>query len=200
MSLFGKIGSALKKAVKSPILGALAPLVPGVGGVIAGIQRNIGTVGPAVAAPSRAGPTIRLPPVGSPVMGGSMIPNIGGILRTAGSKILPRVIPGAGRVAAGAGALIRGGKGLVAKYPRSARVLAELGLVAVGGLVFDAAGNFMGRRAPARRINPCNAKAARRACRRLKATHRLLQEIERQLPRRVVHAPAGGGFKRKRKC
>lgn len=41
-----------------------------------------------------------------------------------------------------------------------------------------------------RRMNPMNVKAARRAIRRVKAARKMLQEIERQLPKAKSRAPA----------
>lgn len=44
-----------------------------------------------------------------------------------------------------------------------------------------------------RHMNPGNAKAARRAIRRITSVRKMLHSIERQLPHRVVHAKARRG-------
>jgi len=62
---------------------------------------------------------------------------------------------------------------------------------AVGGLLYDQFGNQVRRRR--RRMNPMNARAARRAIRRIKGARKMLQNIERQLPKArapVRRAPA----------
>ena len=129
-----------------------------------------------------------------------------GALGGLGAKAI-KVLPGIGRVAgtaAGAGrAVIASGRGLIQRYPRSAKVLRDLGLFAVGGLVYDAAGNLVGQRSPARRINPMNVKAMRRSIRRVKAGRKICAEIDRMLPKRraaAACAPAFTRTRRQRKC
>jgi len=61
--------------------------------------------------------------------------------------------------------------------------------VMAGQLLYDAFGNPVRRRR--RRMNPMNQRAARRAIRRVKAVRKMLQSIERQLPKQRVHSRAG---------
>jgi hypothetical protein len=61
-------------------------------------------------------------------------------------------------------------------------------VAAVGGLVYDMAGNVIGRQRKRRRMNPMNARAARRAIRRIKGARKMLQQIERQLPKQRTTA------------
>jgi len=118
------------------------------------------------------------------------LPRLGGLIRT---------LPGKGLITAGRAAA----GGLIKKYPRSASALAQLGLVAAGSYVLDQAGNIVGRRAPARRINPLNVKAARRAARRIKSAMKVCRTLESCLPKRRAPAACAPAFTRargRRKC
>lgn len=246
MSVFGKIGKALKKA--APIVATVAQFIPATApfaaaynvaqaarkkdllGVVAGVaglgaagklgaglvktatriqtvtkaagmigagqQRNVGMS--AVSAPPIRR-QIQIPSSG----GVTNMSILGGLGKIAGG-IAGRSLPGIGATAVGAGrAVIAGGRGLITRYPRSAKLLRDLGLFAVGGLVYDAAGNLVGQRAPARRINPMNVKAMRRSIRRVKAGRKICAEIDRMLPKRraaAACAPAFTRTRRARKC
>lgn len=89
------------------------------------------------------------------------------------SKALPAVVAGIG--AAGSRVLPAIGRVL------GSRTLAAASTGFVAGQLFDADGNPVPKR---RRMNFGNARAARRAIRRIKGVRRLLKSIEDQLPRR----------------
>lgn len=57
-----------------------------------------------------------------------------------------------------------------------------LGWITVGALVYDTAGNLMGRTSK-RQMNPLNQRAARRAIRRIKRVRKIASSIERALPK-----------------
>lgn len=252
MSIFSKIGKAVKKAL--PAIATVAQFIPatapfaaaynvaqaarkkdilgvvggiaGLGGVggalgkvgkIAGKVAKVGSViAPAIARPtmripstplaSQANPfTITLPPVAYGEVTGVSGMSIAGGMLPAVVGAAGRVLPGIGRAVGGAaGRVVGTGRALAQRFPRSAKALRDLGLFTAGGLIYDQAGNIVGRRAPARRINPMNAKAARRAARRIKAAHKLCKTIESCLPRRSAPracAPSFvGGGRRRRKC
>lgn len=96
----------------------------------------------------------------------------------AGVGVAGRVLPAIGRVMTG-------------------RVATGVAVGAAGAQLFDQFGNPIPKR---RRMNFGNAKAARRAIRRIKGVRRLLKSIEDQLPRRPAprrraehhHHPAAG--------
>jgi hypothetical protein len=79
----------------------------------------------------------------------------------------------------------------------ASRALPVVGTAVLAGeAIYDAFGNQVGTRRRRRRMNPMNARAARRAIRRVKAVRKMLQQIERQLPKQRAAAPrraAGGG-------
>jgi hypothetical protein len=52
-----------------------------------------------------------------------------------------------------------------------------------GDYIYDAMGNVVGTRRKYRRMNVLNGKAATRAIRRVKGVRKMLQKIERQLPK-----------------
>lgn len=184
MSLFssigkfiGKVAGVAKKIIPKELAPVL-PFVPGAGPLLTGV-RTIGTLAGLGGATRSALPQIQIPPAGNgrfPVVTGSVlgqIPRIGGAI--AGGV---RALPGLGRAAAGTAT------GLARRFPRSAKALRDLGLVASGGLIFDQAGNIVGRRPPARRMNPMNVRAARRAARRIKGAMKVCRELESCMPRR----------------
>lgn len=113
-----------------------------------------------------------------PVITPGPIPAQASILGPA-ATVAGRVIPSLGRVLTG-----------------RAATAGAVGFAA--GQLFDAAGNPVPKR---RRMNFGNAKAARRAIRRIKGVRRLLKSIEDQLPRRPAprrraqhhHHPSAGG-------
>lgn len=73
----------------------------------------------------------------------------------------------------------------ITKYgPTVGRVAAGAATAAyVGGAIYDAAGNYLGQSRKRRRMNPLNARAARRAIRRIKAVRKITMDIERSLPK-----------------
>ena len=94
-------------------------------------------------------------------------------------------------VRAGSGAvsmlpsIVRTGVGAVAR-----RVPQIAAAAAVGSVVYDIYGRVVGTGSrKRRRINPMNARAARRAIRRIKGARKMLQQIERQLPKQRAAAP-----------
>jgi len=227
MSVFGKIGKALKKA--APVIATVASFIPATApfavaakgalaaskigrGVlaVAKVAKTARTIGMAVSA-ARPGPrqikatalpstrrVIQIPPIGQGpgVMNMSILGGLGSIA----GRVAGRSLPGIGATAVSAGrGVIAAGRGLIQRYPRSARVLRDLGLFAVGGLVYDAAGNLVGQRAPARRLNPMNVKAMRRAIRRVKSGRKICAEIDRMLPKRRAAAPCPPAFTRARR-
>lgn len=117
-------------------------------------------------------PTIQLPQTIQTQA--SILPAAGAVLAGAG-----RVLPSIGRVLTG-------------------RVATGAAIGAAGAQLFDQFGNPVKRR---RRMNFGNARAARRAIRRIKGVRRLLKSIEDQLPRRPAprrraehhHHPSAGG-------
>lgn len=185
----GKIGSAAKKVSSitraAGIVGSVAQRAPGQ-------QRQAGMT----AQPTRR--MIQLPPIGSRVTNMSILGAAGGIASRIAGGIAGRSLPGVGATAVSAGrGLIAGGRGLIQRFPRSAKVLRDLGLFAAGGLVYDAAGNLVGQRSPARRINPMNVKAMRRSIRRVKAGRKICAEIDRMLPKRRAAAACAPAFTRR---
>lgn len=98
---------------------------------------------------------------------------------------LPALATGAGAaiggaIASGAKKLVTGAGGL----PTIGREVAiGAGLTLAGGMLFDQSGQPVGR-LKSRRMNPLNAKAARRAIRRVKSVQKMLNSIVKNLPRR----------------
>src|SRR5512139_131029 len=122
--------------------------------------------------------------------GGAVMGALGGIAK--GSTSAPprsaamgsplRVLPttnslSASNMVKAAAPLARAGKVLVQNAGTVATV------VGAGALLYDAFGNVIGHRKRRRRMNPMNARAARRAIRRIKGARKMLQQIERQLPK-----------------
>lgn len=83
-------------------------------------------------------------------------------------------------VRTGTTAVVAAGKRLLPKVNKAAAK--ALGWVTVGALVYDAAGNLMGQ-TTTRRMNPLNARAARRAIRRIKSVRKIVRGIESSLPK-----------------
>lgn len=176
MSIFSRVARSVKKRIVPAAVGFLT------GGPAGAATALLGTLG------RGGGGQPRIPTTQAAL---PMLPALGGIAARA-LPVALRSLPAIGRTAVGAG------RALARKFPRSTRALAELGLIAVGGFIFDAAGNMVGRRPPARRINPMNAKAARRAIRRIKGVRKICTDIERMLPKQK-RACAPAPFARKRK-
>ena len=164
MGLFSSIKKAAKKAIK-----VAAPIAIG-----AGAAQFTGP--PAIAAGL---PTI--------LRG---LPNILKGLPIPGR--LPPTIPPIPRLPRGGGGLPRGG------FPRLPPILPIPGLDFGGGATggcpagFHLAKDGSGRCVRNRRMNVMNPRAAKRAIRRIKGARKMLQQIERQLPKqRVRSAPRG---------
>lgn len=88
----------------------------------------------------------------------------------------------------GAGAVKLSASKALAVIPKSApgigkTVAAIAGGTIAGEAIYDAAGNLIGYKQKRRRMNPLNPKAARRAIRRVKSVRKMLQGIEKQLPK-----------------
>jgi hypothetical protein len=118
---------------------------------------------------------------------------VGGVARVAGG-----IIPGPiGALASAAGSVITrvSGGGVPASLPGGVPTASFAGQQPVPGIRGAAQRLFPGGATGYRKIrhmNPGNAKAARRAIRRVKSVRKLLQSIERELPRR----PAARGGSR----
>lgn len=161
MSLLSKLA---KKAGK--VLKKVAPLIPGPIGTIAGAVLNRGGGGGTGAATTASMFPVALPPIAATV--GRALPAIG------------RALPGIGRATGQAVGRVAGaGRALVRKYPKSARALAELGLFAVGGVVYDAATGQPVGTVNRRRMNPLNARALRRAMSRVKSAKNICRQVEK---------------------
>lgn len=106
---------------------------------------------------------------------------------TASINMASGILPALPTIVSGAGAVLRN------------PVVRAAGSAAVGaaaGMLVDDFGRPIRKR---RRMNFGNAKAARRAIRRIKGTRKLLQSIERQLPRRPAPRPRATGAHTHRK-
>lgn len=189
MSLLSKAKKAISKAAKYlPGIAQAVPTSKGLANAAATLQAVSGVIGPGglgQSLPGIAGP-IALPKTGVQTVSMNLpqFPQLpgggGGIVKTglpfvaaAGAAALPAL-------RAAAPAVIQGAKNLIPKI--SPRVAKALGWVSVGALVYDAAGNLMGRKA-VRHMNPLNGRAAKRAIRRIKAVRKIVRGIESSLPK-----------------
>lgn len=188
MSLFGKIFKGIGKVVKGvtkvakPLAGIASVAMPGVGGIGMAVRAATGIAGAVGAATlsKHTTPTMRKPSIlNYPTMIGNSIlpalPSIGGTIARTAVKSVPSLIGGAA-IGAGAAAVTAftdaKGKGYAIDDRGRCRRL-----------------NACGEMVPVpRRINPLNGKAARRAIRRIKGARKMLQSIERQLPKQRSHA------------
>lgn len=126
-------------------------------------------------------------------------PGLLGTIRSVGRVALgaARFIPGVGTAATIAGTILGGGR--IAPRP-TVPALSFAGPGARPGAPRPGIGAAVQRFLPggrtgrfaSRRMNAGNAKAARRAIRRIKAVRHLLQSIERELPRRPAARSSGG--------
>lgn len=150
-----------------------------------------------------------LPAVGTAIGGPALGAAVGALTAPRSAASLPTVLPGAGQVSGfaatpvGLPATIGRAGGRVAQAAGLMELLPDIG--APGPGVFSQtkppAGYHLSKRPPYhfvknRRMNPANGKAAMRAIRRIKATRKLLQKIEKQLPTRTVHRRAPRGHAR----
>jgi hypothetical protein len=194
VSLLKKIGKVLKPIAKA-VLPVASAVLPFTGPVGAGIgialkaastlksAKNAQAIGQAVASSYPLSP-INLPSMAMSLTGtasaGALPPIVGAATR---------VIPGAGRAAAGvirggaaaaagraAGTMTRTAVGYFRKYGRKAAEAA--GWISAGMYWVDSAGNIVGRKST-RRMNPLNARALRRAIRRVKGAKGICHEVEK---------------------
>lgn len=189
MSLWSKAKKAVSKAAQYlPGIAQAIPTSKGLANAAATLQAVSGAIGPGLgqSIPGIAGPVaLPKPPGAMPVsMNLPQFPTLpgsgGGFVKTgfplvaaAGAAALPAL-------RAAVPAVIQGAKNLIPKI--SPRVAKALGWVSVGALVYDAAGNLMGRKA-VRHMNPLNGRAAKRAIRRIKAVRKIVRSIESSLPK-----------------
>lgn len=125
---------------------------------------------------------------------GSILSGIGRFIGGAARAVVGTVLPGGGLIANAASSVLGGGgsrtlagTGTFTMTPRGMRQR-EPG---VSGVVHRAIpGGKSGFMPKKRRMNAGNAKAARRAIRRIKSVRHMLQAIERELPKRTVHGHA----------
>ena len=210
MSIFSRLIKNVKRGLRSiaplaaPILGIA---LPGIGGAIGGallggiggggrtppiVQRpplpGGGFVQPAAVRRAAVRPIIQLPPVGTPVTSMSIFSS------------LPAIISGGARVARGAGRVITGRTAAAASAGVLVGQLLPDGSTGACPSGFHLAKDGSGRCVRNRRMNFGNARAARRSVRRLKGARKLLQDIEKMMPRRPAarsrqhhHHPAAGG-------
>ena len=213
MSIFSRLAKNIKRGLRSiaplaaPILGIA---LPGIGGAIG--SALLGGIGggartpPILDRPPLPGggrvlpaaqrfakrPTIQLPPLGQ--------------TRTTQMSIfssLPAIISGGARVGAAAGRVLTGRVATGAAIGVAAAQLISVdpatGRCPSG---WHPAKDGSGRCVRNRKMNFGNARAARRSVRRLKGARKLLQDIEKMMPRRPAprarardhhHHPAAGG-------
>ena len=194
MSIFSRLIKNVKRGLRSiaplaaPILGIA---LPGIGGAIGGallggiggggrtppiVQRpplpGGGFVQPAAVRRAAVRPIIQLPPVGTPVTSMSIFSS------------LPAIISGGARVARGAGRVITGRTAAAASAGVLVGQLLPDGSTGACPSGFHLAKDGSGRCVRNRRMNFGNARAARRSVRRLKGARKLLQDIEKMMPRR----------------
>lgn len=141
---------------------AIGTAIGAVYGGPAGAQLG-GALGGAIAGGGKNSGSMPIPPVYTPTIftGG---PQSGFV------SALPSVLAGAGRVLASRGGQIASGVG--------------------AGLLFDELGNLIGGTRKRRRMNPLNARAARRAIRRIKAVRKITRDIEKSLPKQAARRRA----------
>lgn len=161
MSKLRRVRSAALKVAR--YAGKAARFIPG---PIGGIARIAGMAATGLGA-AALGTKLALPGMRATAMALPALPGM-----VAGGRALVR---GAGPLArAGIGA----GRALVRKYPKSARALAELGLFAAGGMVFDAVTGEPVGIVARRRMNPLNHRALRRAISRVCSARRICAQVE----------------------
>jgi len=198
VSIFSRLAKNLKRGLRrvAPLLApALGVVFPGVGGVIGstllGGLGGGGATPPIFDRPPLPGggfiqpaavrfakrPIIQLPPVGTRTTQMSIFSSLPAILR-------------GGRAAAGAI-----GRGLGSRTAAAAGAGVLVGQLLPDGSTgacpsgFHPAKDGSGRCVRNRRMNFGNARAARRSVRRLKGARKLLQDIEKMMPRRPAARP-----------
>ena len=108
-----------------------------------------------------------------------------------------RAIPGMARQAFAPVARLAGRFPQVAKWTK--RAAAAAGYIVIGGLVYDAAGNLMGK-AASRRMNPLNHRALSRAIRRVKGAKRICRKVESITGSRARRASRSGRSRAAASC
>lgn len=96
-------------------------------------------------------------------------------------------VSSAGRVGVKTAARVIPGKGLVQKAATVGAVTTAYQVGQSTSPVYDQAGNLVGYTQRRRRMNYGNVKAAKRAGRRIRGTIKLLHNLEKSLPHKVVH-------------
>lgn len=190
MSLFSKIKKAVIKGSKYlPALAAAVPSSKALAGAAQAFQTGASIAqGGGLSSIALGGAPVTLP--GAPMSMASSLPSFpslpgqqGGIVKTGlpllalGSAALSGAAALATRAAPVALAAGRAALPFIKKNAAKA-----LGWISVGALVYDAAGNLMGRTSK-RQMNPLNQRAARRAIRRIKRVRKIVNSIERALPK-----------------
>ena len=108
-----------------------------------------------------------------------------------------RAIPQLGRQAYVGAARLAGQFPRVVKWTK--RAAAAAGYLVIGGLVYDAAGNLIGK-AASRRMNPLNHRALSRAIRRVKGAKRICRKVESITGTRARRASRGGRSRAAASC
>lgn len=195
MSLFSGLKRLVRGAAKAIVPKALAT-IPVIGPFAAAAASGL-IAAKSVAKARAPAPTIRgrvMPGVGAvrqiqPVIGPVQGPQRTGFVQRPGTTTAPG---GAQQMSifAAIPPLIRTGTQAVrraAATPAGRAIIAGTTAAAGVDILVDEFGNPV--RPKRRRMNYGNAKAAKRAIRRIKGTRKLLQDIEKQLPRRAAPRP-----------
>lgn len=210
MSLFSKIFKGARKLVRGaakaiipaaistiPVIGPIAASVIGGTGILGGLGggsisgrgepavRTMPGVGAAQVGPpvSRRGRRASAAPV---FRGGAVTGTRTRFEQRPGTTTQPQKVQQMSIFSAIPG-IIRAGTQAAARIsatPAGRAVVVGTTAAAAADVLFDQFGNPVTRKR--RRMNFGNGKAARRAIRRIKGTRKLLQDIEKQLPRRAA--------------
>lgn len=192
VSLFGDIAKAAAGVLKTPAGGVISKFIPGL---------NIASTALTVGGLVSAGVGALSKPKGAP----SITPPPAVPLLTGGPAAIPQIqqagmVPGWGNLA-GRGAAVAGTA--IKSAVKSKWVKSVAGGVVTWFLV-DALGNILSQRhtAPTRRMNPLNAKALRRANRRMDGFHRAAKPILSELGYSVVRKGSNrcGCAPKKKRC
>jgi hypothetical protein len=112
----------------------------------------------------------------------AMLPGPVGAIAKAGAAL--GIGAGVAKVAVSSSkALVPLGGKVISKPGVGKIAAATVGGTIAGDYLYDAAGNIVGQHRRHRRMNVLNGKAATRAIRRVKGVRKMLQKIERQLPK-----------------
>jgi len=173
VSLLKSIGNALGSVAKGVAKAAIGST--GVGAALLGARSAVR----AVRKPSSPVQRLASPTAGAASMALPALP----VLAGAGA-IASRYL---GAAVTRAPAIVRAGAATVARaynrLPKWGKAAAQAaGYTVVGTAVFDSSGQQVGTTG-GRRMNPMNAKAARRAIRRIKSVRKILTNIEKSLPK-----------------